>query len=103
MFGIWLTQAALSASGIYNLKLLCHGALERLKTLYSFLGDPGWLDSYEVLCTNTGQTMQKLLLRILESRGTQLTSITVQHGFNDSQHWMPWEIWEQTPDLRGEN
>ena len=92
MFGIWLTQAPLSASGIYNLKLLCHGALERLKTLYSFLGDPGWLDSYEVLRTNTGQTMQKLLLRILVSRGTQLTSITVQHGFNDSQHWMPWEI-----------
>ena len=77
MFDIWLTQAALSASGICNLKLLYHGAWERSKTLYSFLGDPCWSDSYEVLCKNTGQIMQKLLFRILVSRGTQLTSIAV--------------------------
>ena len=77
--------------------------LGKIETLYSFLGDPGWLDSYEVLCKNTGQAVQKLLLRVLVSRGTQLTSITVQSGFNDSQHCVPWEIWEQTPDLGGQN
>lgn len=57
--------------GIYNMKILCHAALERLKTLFSSLGGPCGMLIGQLCGANTGQTTKELPLRSSQTLGNR--------------------------------